>query len=204
MWGLVNNAGIGLGGPLEFVPLDELRALFEVNLFGLLAVTQICLPHLRQERGRIVNISSLASIANMPFHGPYSSVKAGLNTLSNSLRLELRPFGVQVSVIICGSVKTPIWEKGKDVAREVWQKMPPEAVELYGAQNRQIGDYFISMGQAGCAPETVAAIIHDALTSEKAKQTYYAGSDARRLRFFSRLIGERTRDRLILRTTGLD
>jgi NAD(P)-dependent dehydrogenase (short-subunit alcohol dehydrogenase family) len=62
LWGLVNNAGVGFISPLEFVPLDQLRWLFEVNLFGLLAVTQVCLPYLRQEKGRIINISSVASI----------------------------------------------------------------------------------------------------------------------------------------------
>ena len=95
--GLVNNAGIGFVSPLEFAPLDELRRLFEVNVFGLLAVTQAFLPLLRQGRGRVVNISSTASIMVAPFHGPYSASKFAVNGLSDALRLELKPLDVQVS-----------------------------------------------------------------------------------------------------------
>ena len=105
--GLVNNAGVGFTSPLEFVPLDELRWMFEVNVFGLLAVTQAFLPLLRQRRGRIVNISSTASLTVAPFHGPYSATKLSVNGLSNALRLELRPHGVQVAVVICGSIADP-------------------------------------------------------------------------------------------------
>lgn len=204
LWGLVNNAGMGFAVPLEFIPLDQLRALFEVNLFGLLAVTQICLPYLRQEKGRIVNISSTASIVNAPFHGPYSSAKSGLNSLSNSLRLELRPFGVQVSVIICGSVKTPIWQKGGEIGGQVWQMMPPEAGEIYGADFSQLASYFEKLGQKGCSPETVASTIHDALTSGRAKQTYYVGKDAGLFRILTKVPAERLRDWIILHTIGLD
>ncbi|HUV27575.1 MAG TPA: SDR family oxidoreductase, partial [Anaerolineales bacterium] len=108
--GLVNNAAIGFTSPLEFVPLDDLRWLFEVNFFGQLAVTQKLLPLLRQAQGRIVNISSTASSVVAPFHGPYSSSKLALNGLTDALRLELKPLGVQVCLILYGSVKTPIWD----------------------------------------------------------------------------------------------
>jgi NAD(P)-dependent dehydrogenase (short-subunit alcohol dehydrogenase family) len=204
LWGLVNNAAAAFSSPLEIVPLDRLRWLFEVNLFGLLAVTQVCLPYLRKEQGRIINISSTASVMVAPFHGPYSSTKWGLNALSNALRLELRPFGIQVSVIICGAIKTPMWETGGANAREIWAEQPEEKRELYGARYGQLGRYFQEIGQKGVPPEEAAQTIADALSRDRAKYTYYVGSDAQFYRLFNKLIPERLRDWVMLRTIGLD
>lgn len=204
LWGLVNNAAIGFSSPLEFVALSQYRRLFEVNLFGLLAVTQICLPYLRQEHGRVINVSSTASIVIAPFHGPYSAAKSGLNALSNALRLELRPFGVQVSVLICGSVQTPIWVKGGTLASNLWAEQPPEATQLYGRQYAQLGSYFRQLGHTGIPPEAVAEVIEQALSSKRARQTYFIGSDAHWFRLFSKLFPERLRDWLILRIIGLE
>lgn len=204
LWGLVNNAGVAITGPLEFVPLDQMRQLFEVNLFGVLAVTQICLPFLRQAQGRIINVSSTASIVVAPFHGPYSSSKSSLNALSNALRLELRPFGIQVSTLVCGIIKTPIWTKGREESDRVWKNMPMDAEELYGARYHQLRSYFHQLGQDGVPPEKAARIIADALTTDRAKQTYYIGSDAWKYRLLNKISGERLRDWIILRTIGLD
>jgi NAD(P)-dependent dehydrogenase (short-subunit alcohol dehydrogenase family) len=204
LWGVVNNAGVGFSSPLEIVPLEKLRWLFEVNLFGLLAVTQVCLPYLRREQGRIVNVSSTASIMGAPFHGPYSSAKRGLNALSDALRLEVRPFGIQVSVIICGAVKTPIWETGGENAGHIWAGQPPEKQALYGLRYGQLGDYFQEIGDKGVPPEEAAQIIASALTSSRAKYTYYVGSDARLYRVFNKVIPDRLRDWIILRTIGIE
>lgn len=111
-----------------------MRQLFEVNLFGLLAVTQICLPFLRRAQGCIINVSSTASLVAAPFHGPYSSSKFALNALSNALRLEVRPFGIQVSTLVYGNFKTPIWDKGGENSRRVWENMALEAAEFYGTR----------------------------------------------------------------------
>jgi len=204
LWALINNAAIGFSSPLEFVALDQFRQLFEVNLFGLLAVTQICLPYIRQEQGRVINISSTASIVIAPFHGPYSAAKIGLNALSNALRLELRPFGIQVSVMVCGSVQTPIWDKGGALARHLWEEQPPEATQLYGAQYAQLGSFFEQMGHKGLPPKKVAETIDHALSSKQPKQTYYIGRDAQQFRLLNKLVPERLRDWLILRIIGLD
>ena len=201
--GLVNNAGIGFISPLEFVPLDELRGLFEVNLFGLLAVTQAFLPMLRKARGRIVNISSTSSIMVAPFHGPYSASKLGLNGLSDALRLELRPLGVQVSVVVCGSVKTPIWEKGGGLAERITKHYPPEAWELYGSRYKRLRDYFTRMGQAGVPPETASRAIAHALTARRARNTYLVGPDARLFNIADKLLYGRLRDWVTLRVIGL-
>lgn len=204
LWGLVNNAGVGFISPLEFVPLDQLRWLFEVNLFGLLAVTQVCLPYLRQEKGRIINISSVASIIVAPFHGPYSTSKWGVNALSNALRLELRPFGVQVSVMICGVINTPIWDADSELDDRIWDGQPPSAQELYSVRYGKLSHYFQKSGPSGIPPEEAARIIGEALTGKRAKQTYYIGNDARLYRLLTKLLPERLRDWITLRTIGLD
>lgn len=109
--GLVNNAGIPAAGPLELLPLDELREVLEVNVIGAVAVTQAFLPLLKAARGRIVNISSVAGRSVLPFMGPYAASKFALEALSDALRRELRPFGVMVTVIEPGSFQSRIWEK---------------------------------------------------------------------------------------------
>lgn len=109
--GLVNNAGVPGGGPSELLPVAELRRVLEVNTVGVLAVTQAFLPLLRKARGRIVNISSVSGRIAMPFMGPYAASKFALEALSDCLRRELVPAGVDVIVLEPGPVETPIWEK---------------------------------------------------------------------------------------------
>ncbi len=200
--GLVNNAGVGFLAPLEFLPLDELRWMFEVNVFGLLAVTQAFLPLLRQKRGRIVNISSTASLFVVPFHGPYSATKLGVNGLSNALRLELSPHGIQVSVVVCGSIKTPMWEKGEHLADRVLKDFPPQAMELYGEHYRKLLAYFSRLGNAGVLPEAVSQKVVHALTSRRPKNTYYVGPDANFYKIADKLLYGRVRDWVISQTTG--
>lgn len=109
--GLVNNAGAPAAGPLEFLPVDELRRVLEVNVIGVVAVTQAFLPALRRSRGRIVNMSSISGRIAMPFAGPYAASKFALEALSDSLRRELSGSGVRVILIEPGSIRTPIWDK---------------------------------------------------------------------------------------------
>jgi NAD(P)-dependent dehydrogenase (short-subunit alcohol dehydrogenase family) len=114
--GLVNNAGIAVAVPLEFIPLDELRRQFEVNVFGQVAVTQALLPQLRRSKGRIVFVGSIAGKSALPFLGPYAASKHALEAIADSLRVELQPFGVGVSIVEPGTIKTPIWTKSAEVA----------------------------------------------------------------------------------------
>ena len=201
--GLVNNAGVGFVSPLEFVPLDDLRWLFEVNFFGLLSVTQVFLPLLRQRSGRIVNLSSTASIMVAPFHGPYSASKLAMNGLSDALRLELKPLGIQVSVVVCGSIQTPMWEKGEYLSDRVAKKFPPNAMELYGTPYRKLRDYFSKIGKAGVPPKSAALKIAHALTARSAKHTYFVGPDANFYNIANKLLYGRLRDWVVLRSIGL-
>jgi len=105
---LVNNAGISVNGPLEFMPLQDFRQQMEVNLVGQLALTQACMPLLRHGKGRIIFVSSVNGRLAVPFLGPYAASKAALISISDTLRLELAPWGMPVSVLIVGSVRTPI------------------------------------------------------------------------------------------------
>ena len=113
--GLVNNAGIVIAGPLEFLPLVSLRSQLEINVVGQIAVTQELLALLRRARGSIVNMSSVSGRVAAPFLGPYSASKFALEALSDSMRLELRPWGISVSVVEPGPIATPIWEKSRTV-----------------------------------------------------------------------------------------
>ena len=202
--GLVNNAGVAFQSPLEFVPLDKLRWLFEVNFFGPLAVTQVFLPLLRQARGRIVNVSSTATLAVAPFHGPYTASKFSLNGLSHALRLELKPFGIQVSIMICGSIRTPIWDKADGLTAQITQTYPPQTWELYGSAFRKLRDYFARMGRSGIPPEAAAPAVVHALTAKRAKLIYYVGPDAHLYRIAEKLVHGRLRDWVIMRSIGID
>jgi NAD(P)-dependent dehydrogenase (short-subunit alcohol dehydrogenase family) len=129
--GLVNNAGIVVPGPLEFLPLGDLRSQIEVNVIGQVAVTQAFLPMLRKGRGRIVNIGSIGGRMATPFMGAYNASKFALEALTDSLRMELKPWEISVSIIEPGNIDTRIWEKGQDAADVLLEKLPKEGHDLY-------------------------------------------------------------------------
>jgi NAD(P)-dependent dehydrogenase (short-subunit alcohol dehydrogenase family) len=138
-----------------------------------------------------------------PFHGPYTASKVGLNGLSNCLRLELRPFNVSVSVIVCGSIRTPIWTKAGTIAERVGQEFPPETITLYGDAWTRLLAYFKKIGANGQPPEAAARAIAHALTAERPRQTYFVGPDARLYNVISKLLFGRLRDWVALRTTAV-
>ena len=121
--GLVNNAGIVVAGPLEILPLDQLRLQFEVNVVGQIAVTQAFLPLLRKARGRIVNMSSLNGRIASPYLAPYAASKHALEAMNNAMRVELRAWGIRVSVIEPGATTTPIWDKSLAAADALGDKV---------------------------------------------------------------------------------
>ena len=126
--GLVNNAGISVAGPLELLPLSEVRTQFEVNVLGALGVTQALLPLLRKARGRLVNISSIAGLAATPFLGAYCGSKFALEAMSDALRLELAPWGIAVSLIEPGAVQSQIWERATMAATRTLTGVAPESL----------------------------------------------------------------------------
>ena len=197
--GLVNNAGVAVPGPLESIPIDAIRHQFEVNVIGQIAVTQAFIPLLRQggEAGRratIVNISSISGRISMPFIGPYAGSKFALEAMSDSLRVELRPWGIGVVCIEPGTISTPIWEKTLHSSRAMIESLPDRARQLYGPVLGFLLDR-VEPGQ-GIPAENVAAVVEHVLNAQRPKARYLVGSDARLALLFSKL-PVRLRDWLI-------
>jgi NAD(P)-dependent dehydrogenase (short-subunit alcohol dehydrogenase family) len=202
--GLVNNAGIAVSGPLEFLSMQDLRYQYEVNFLGQIAVTQAMLPLLRQRRGRIVNMSSISGRVAMPFLGPYASSKFALEAFSDSLRLELRPWKMPVILIEPGAVETPIWEKSIDAAVERVKRLPNTAHQLYKADIHRMLDKIAATGSHGIPVEQVSAAVFHALTARRPKVRYYLGRGTRAAALFARLAPDRFRDWVIARLTGFN
>jgi NAD(P)-dependent dehydrogenase (short-subunit alcohol dehydrogenase family) len=201
--GLVNNAGIAVAAPLEFLPMDRLRQQLEINLVGQAAVTQAFLPALRSTKGRIVMVSSIGGRVGLPLASPYNASKFGLEGLSDSLRRELRPHGVDVILIEPGGVKTPIWKKGNELAEEMLEDVPPEAETLYGGMIAKLRAETVKIEQErGIEPREVAEAIGTALTSSRPRARYLVGSDAKARAVMSRFLPDRVMDRLIGRALG--
>jgi NAD(P)-dependent dehydrogenase (short-subunit alcohol dehydrogenase family) len=177
--GLVNNAGIAVGGPLEFVPLDAVRRQFEVNVVGLLAVTQAALPLLREARGRIVNIGSIAGRATAPLVGPYGASKHAVEAFTDALRLELHDAGIEVSVVEPGAVRTPIWRKGLEAHARARETLPPRALALYGERLDLFAKLLAMNDRRGVDPGLVADAVVHALEARRPRTRYLVGTDAR-------------------------
>jgi NAD(P)-dependent dehydrogenase (short-subunit alcohol dehydrogenase family) len=177
--GLVNNAGIAVAGPLEGVPLDEIRRQYEVNVFGLLAVTQALLEPIRTGRGRIVNVGSIGGRINTPFVGPYSSSKAAVRSLSASLRRELRPWGIQVALVEPGALDTPIWRKGEEGAQATIAALPERVRTLYARPLEALVAATRQIAASAASPDDAAQAIEHALTAERPRTLYTVGRQAR-------------------------
>ncbi len=201
--GLVNNAGIGIGGPLEYVELDEIRRQFEVNLIGPIAVIQAFLPLLRTGRGRIVNVSSGAGKVSQPLVGPYCASKFALEAVSDSLRVELRKQGMNVSVIEPGFVETPMQDKAQAAGSERLEALPPAGRERYGDALMKLQEVFARFRKRASSPEKVAEAIQRALTAPKPKPRYPVGMDARLALKMARFLPDRARDSLHGRLLGM-
>ena len=177
--GLVNNAGQNSSGPIEFLPLDELRSHLEVNLVGQVAVTQAFLPAIRRGRGRIVNITSVGGRIVNPFLGSYHAAKWGLEAITAALRKELRPWGIRVVAIEPGSIDTEIWRKGTEQARELVASLPPEARELYGDRLPKALALAERLAEHSIPADRVAKAVERALTARRPRARYIVGNDAR-------------------------
>jgi NAD(P)-dependent dehydrogenase (short-subunit alcohol dehydrogenase family) len=196
--GLVNNAGVAVSGPLEFIEMSDLRRQFEVNVFGQVAVTQALLPLLRKAPGgRIVNMSSISGRITAPLLGPYSMSKFALEAFSDALRRELEPFGISVSVVEPGAIQTPIWEKGVEASKGWTDRMPARALELYGGRIEFLRNRALKMNETGAPAERVAQAVYHALASHRPKTRYLVGSDAKLTAKLLWLLPDRAIDRMV-------
>ena len=174
---LVNNAGIGIGGPLELVSEEDLRRQFDVNVFAQVEVTKAMLPVLRRAHGRLVFVSSIGGRVAMAFTAPYAASKHALEAFGDALRVELRTSGVQVALIEPGSVATPIWDKSRAEADRV--SVPPELQREYGHVPAAMDKALDDTAKRGVPPEQVADTIHRALSARRMKARYVVGRDAK-------------------------
>jgi len=195
--GLVNNAGIVIGSPLEVIPLSQLRKQLEVNVIGQIAVTQAFLPLLRRGRGRIVNMGSIAGRGTIPLLGPYSASKYALEALTDALRMELQPWGIQVSIIEPGAIATPIWEKSAKEAGELEAAIGEEAKALYGEAVIQIREAIAQAAERAIPPEAVVRAVYHALTASHPRTRYLVGTDAKLRAWMVKWIPDRIQDRLL-------
>ena len=200
---LVNNAGVAVGGALEALPIDQLRHQLEVNVVGQVAVTQATLPLLRTTRGRIVFISSISGMLASPMLGPYAASKFALEAIADALRMELRPWGIAVTLVEPGQIDTDIWRGAPDELDRTVAAMTPEHRELY-AQHINGMRRSIPRAQKMASPvERVADAVLTALTAPHPKARYAAGRGAGIARTFKRFAPTRVTDRVLSATSGV-
>lgn len=185
LFGLVNNAGLSLNGPLELTPDPEIQRLFDVNVMGLLAVTRGFIPLLREARGRLVNISSGHGLLAIPDKSVYAASKFAVQAIGDSLRLELRPFGVSVSNLVVGKVETAVLGKILGERERLAKAADPAVLELYSPLfeffDREVKDL------PGIQRAEVARVVAQALTVSRPRPQYLVGPGARKMKNLSRL-----------------
>jgi NAD(P)-dependent dehydrogenase (short-subunit alcohol dehydrogenase family) len=201
--GLVNSAGIGVTGPMECIPSEQLRHQYEVNVFGQVTVIQAFLPLLRRGRGRLVNIGSIGDRMAVPFAGPLTSSKAALASITDALRLELRPWGVGVVLVEPASIHTEAVGKLENDAERVLDQLDERSRARYAAGYRSMVRSMAARERAGSEPDVVAKAVCHALTTRRPRPRYRVGRDARRLALVARWMPERLLDTIRLRLFGL-
>jgi NAD(P)-dependent dehydrogenase (short-subunit alcohol dehydrogenase family) len=194
---LVNNAAIAVNVPVEAFAIDEWRRLFEVNLFGHIAVTQALLPALIRSKGRVVNISSVGGKVAMATYGPYAGTKFALEAVSDSLRRELAPSGVQVVVVEPGAVRTEMLGRAIATAHELVAAMTPEQGQRYGGLVQAVNMQAAAHTKSGLPAEAAAKVIAKAVTARKPRTRSTVGRDAALITRLTRLLPDRTLDRVI-------
>jgi NAD(P)-dependent dehydrogenase (short-subunit alcohol dehydrogenase family) len=183
--GLINNAGVSLNGPLELVPVADIRKVLNVNTVGLLAVTKAFIPLLRSGKGRIVNISSGHGLLGVPDKSVYAASKFAVQAVSDSLRVELRPFGIKVSCLVVGKVDTEVLGKITAEREQMVSSADPEISKLYKPLfvffDREVRDL------PGIKPEEVAGVAARALTDARPRAQYLVGPGAKKMKNLARL-----------------
>ncbi|UBM07628.1 oxidoreductase [Cupriavidus metallidurans] len=191
---LVNNAGYGAYGAIEDVPLDEARAQFDVNVFGAVRLIQLALPHMRAQRsGTIVNITSMGGKIHTPMGAWYHGTKFALEAISDCLRMEVEPFGIDVVVIEPGGIKTE-WA---GIAAENLQKV--SGTGSYAPQASAMAKLMINEanGNRQSPPQLIAETIAKAVNAARPKTRYAVGFGARPMILMRRLLSDRAFDSLM-------
>ena len=194
---LVNNAAIAVNAPVESFAIEQWRRLFEVNLFGHIAVTQALLPALIRSKGRVVNISSVGGKIAMATYGPYAGTKFALEAVSDSLRREIAPFGVQVVVVEPGAVRTEMAGRAIATAHELASTMTPEQSQRYGGLVQAITAQAASAMESGLSADAAAKVIAQAVTARKPRTRYTIGRTTALMTLLARILPDRILDLVI-------
>lgn len=197
--GLVNNAGIAVPAPIEHQPIEDFRRQIDVNLIGQVAVTQAFLPLLRAAQGRIVNVGSIGGRVAVPLLGAYAASKFALEGFTDTLRRELRPWGIHVSIMEPGTIATPIWDKGIVSGDELSASMPPAAQRDYGKLIATVRTASEDGAKNGLPPDAVAKDIAHALTAKRPRTRYLVGREAKSRGTLARFVPDRFMDAAIAR-----
>lgn len=190
--GLVNNAASATFGPVETIPIAEVEREFAVNVIGPVRLIQACLPLLRRARGRLINVSSVNGFLSIPTSGIYSASKFALEGLSDALRFEVRPWGIEVIVIQPGVFGTDIRNRALESWRGRRASLPPEAGELYDSIFEAAQKLLPAIDEHAPSPEPVAEAVLDALIVEHPPTRYLVGDDTAQ---YAALAGQPDRDR---------
>src|SRR2546421_152769 len=198
--GLVNAVGIVVRGPLELVPLSSLRRQFEVNVFGQVAVVQAFLPALRRGRGRIVNVGAASGRVTIPFLGAISASKTALESVTDALRMELKHFGIAVSIVDPSHLSTEIFAKAHAAASREGYAGTPAVQQLYAPALAATAAAIAK--QKRNPVDTAIKPIVKALTARRPKTRYFPARDARLLQA-ARHLPDGVRDRMVMTSMGM-
>ena len=208
LFGLVNNAGICVVGPVEFLPLEDYRRQFEVNLFGAIAVTQVMLPLLRvhntrlpERRSRIVNICSITGEVSTPIFSAYSASKFALRAVNDALRLELAADGIHVCLVVPGTIESKIWEKEKEGVQAIVAR--PGVRKVYGALIDNVAGYVFECAKKALPAERAAEVVEKCFVSVRPRIQYRVGWEATVGSRAKKIIPDRIFDFLMGRTLGV-
>ncbi|MHC4823042.1 MAG: SDR family NAD(P)-dependent oxidoreductase [Planctomycetota bacterium] len=201
---LINNAGIAVAAPLEYIPIADLQLQMDINFTGVLRCTQAFLPLVKTARGRIIQISSIAGRLAFPLAGPYHASKHALEGLSDVLRLELKRYGIEVVVVQPGAISTPIWETSRKRAAAMRDQLPEEAMQSYGKLIHQVGKATEQADKDGDDPQACADVVRLALESRRPRTRYIVGRQAKIGMFLRRILGDRAMDRIVGKGLDLD
>jgi NAD(P)-dependent dehydrogenase (short-subunit alcohol dehydrogenase family) len=199
---LVNNAGMAVGGVMEAVPIEELRHQLDVNVVGQVAVTQAFLPALREARGRVVFISSVSGRVSVPIMGPYTASKFALEAIADSMRVELRGWGIDVVLVEPGSIDTDIWRGALEQFDHTTAQMSDEHRRLYEPMLTRSRKLIEQTAKRAQPVDKVVKVVEEAVTAKRPKTRYLIGADARGQLLARRLLPDRAFDAMAARMTG--
>lgn len=201
--GVVNNAGIAVGGALEHLPIEDWRHQLEVNVIGQVSVTKAVLPLIRRVTGRIVFMGSMSGRIGTVMLGPYCASKFAIEAIGETLRTDLHPWGIKVAIVEPGGVKTPIWEKAEADMATALRDWDPAVLEQYADHTAAMQKAIALQAKNGVPPEKVAKAVEHALLARRPKLRYPVGADARGGAVMVRLLPDRPREAILRKALGL-